>query len=135
MPSILVCDDSQTDRANLRRIVRAAGFEVAIACSGSAAIECVRQSRPLMLFLDVNMPDMDGFAALRALRKEPEFATLPVIMVSGKAQMGSLMLARMQGANGYVVKPYTDAQIREQLQLHAKAATHTASLSLHKPAL
>jgi CheY-like chemotaxis protein len=131
MPSILICDDSQTDRANLRRILRASGYEVEIACSGGAALECIRQSRPQMLFLDVNMPDIDGLATLRIIRKDPEFRTMPIVMVSGKAHKNTLILARMQGANGYVVKPYTDNQIREQLGLYAPM---TPTAPTHRPA-
>ena len=118
MPTILICDDSRVDRANLARIVSNAGFAVQTADDGRAAIEQVRRAPPALLFLDVNMPEMDGFAALRALRKDPRYVSMPVVMVSSKGQQADFVWARLQGANGYVVKPYTDAQIQDQLAQH-----------------
>ena len=114
---ILICDDSATDRANLERIVRGQGFEVLLATSGQAGIDCARQAQPDLIFMDVNMSEMDGFAATRQLNKDVATMRIPIVMVTSKGHKADFVWARMQGARGYVVKPYADAQIVEQLQV------------------
>ena len=112
---ILICDDAATDRANLERIVRGAGFEPLLAASGREAIDRARVERPDLIFMDVNMSEMDGFAATRGLQKDAATTRIPVVMVTSKGQKADFVWARMQGARGYVVKPYSDAQILEQI--------------------
>ena len=80
--------------------------------------EFVIKGRELYLhcpFMDVNMEGMDGFAATRGLQRDPSTMRIPVVMVTSKGQKADLVWARMQGAKGYVVKPYKDEQILDQL--------------------
>lgn len=119
---ILVCDDAATDRANLERVLAAAGYEVTCVDSGAAAVERARADRPDLIFMDVNMDGMDGFAATRALQKDPLTVKVPIVMVTSKNQKADHLWARMQGARGFVAKPYRDAQIIEQIILLEVAA-------------
>jgi twitching motility two-component system response regulator PilH len=119
---ILVCDDGATDRANLERVLVAAGYEVTCVDSGGAAVERAHAERPDLIFMDVNMDGMDGFAATRALQKDPSTVNVPIVMVTSKNQKADHLWARMQGARGFVAKPYRDAQIIEQIILLEVAA-------------
>jgi twitching motility two-component system response regulator PilH len=120
---ILICDDTATDRANLARIVRSAGHEVFFATSGLEAIQQARAIAPALIFMDVNMEGMDGFAAVRSLQKDPRTLKIPVVMVTSKGQKADLVWAKMLGAKGYVVKPYADDAILDQLVAQLAAAT------------
>lgn len=113
--NVLVCDDSETDRRNLESILLAAGYRVTTATSGDAAIALARVHMPDLIFMDVNMEGTDGFAATRALHKDPVTVGIPVVMVTSKNQKADHVWARLQGARGYVAKPYTEAQILDQL--------------------
>jgi twitching motility two-component system response regulator PilH len=112
---ILICDDTLTDRSNLDRICRGAGYETLQATSGAEAINRARETKPDLIFMDVNMEGMDGFAATRGLQRDPATMRIPVVMVTSKGQKADLVWARMQGAKGYVIKPYKDEQIIDQL--------------------
>lgn len=68
-----------------------------------------------MIFLDVNMPVMDGFAAMREIRKDAAGKTIPIVLVTSKNQKADKMWAQMQGATGHVGKPYTAEQILDHL--------------------
>lgn len=113
--NVLVCDDSETDRANLERILLGAGYSVATADCGETAIALARSNAPDVIFMDVNMAGTDGFAATRALQKDPATVAIPIVMVTSKNQKADHVWARLQGARGYVAKPYTDAQILDQV--------------------
>ncbi len=111
MKRVLVVDDAQLDREQLQRILSGAGHQVLLAASGEQALEQARSARPDLIFMDVNMPDMDGFAATRRLKSEPGTSAIPVVFVSGKSQKADIAWGTMLGARGYVAKPYSPEQI------------------------
>jgi twitching motility two-component system response regulator PilH len=113
---VLCVDDSAADLLNIEKIVANFGVFVSTARNGKEAVAKVLSEKPDLVFLDVNMPEMDGFAALREIRKVAEFKTLPVVLVTSKNQKADKMWAQVQGASGYVTKPYTDQEIVAQLR-------------------
>ena len=113
---VLCVDDSSADLINLEKIVTGAGLVVSTASSGKVALEQVKTNRPDLIFLDVNMPEMDGFAVMRELKKDAGAKDIPVVLVTSKSQKADKMWAQMQGASGYVTKPYTTEQILEQIR-------------------
>ena len=78
---ILVCDDSKADRTNLEAIVSSAGCDVISTSSGKDAVGKAVSEQPDLIFLDVIMPDMDGFETCRALQKDPLTKSIPIIFV------------------------------------------------------
>jgi twitching motility two-component system response regulator PilH len=72
--------------------------------------------KPNVIFLDIVMPDMDGYEACRLLNEEPNTKAIPVIFVTSKGQKADLVWGQMQGAKGHVVKPYSADQIIDQLK-------------------
>jgi twitching motility two-component system response regulator PilH len=112
---VLCVDDVAGDLMNIEKIVSATGVFVTTATNGKDAVDKAIADKPDLIFLDVNMPVMDGFAAMRELKKDPTSKGIPVVLVTGKNQKADKMWAQVQGASGYVTKPYTAEQILEQL--------------------
>lgn len=108
---VLIVDDQQIHRSQLDRIVAGAGHQTLLAESGAKAVERAKRDKPDLILMDVNMPDMDGFAATRALRADPETKTIPVVLVTSKGQKADKAWGLMIGAKAYVTKPYTDEQV------------------------
>ncbi len=112
--TILIVDDSQVDRTKMEKVLTSAGYMVTTAVDGQAALDAVKRSKPDAIFMDVNMPVMDGFAATRALRNNPDTKNIPVVLVTSKDQKADKAWGQMLGAKGYITKPWVDAQVLEQ---------------------
>jgi two-component system, chemotaxis family, chemotaxis protein CheY len=109
---VLVVDDAALMRLYCRQALTAAGFEVEEAMNGVEALEKALDGAFDLLILDVNMPRMDGFSFLRALRRAPgKAATMPVLMLSTQAEPKDRAAARAAGANFYLVKPAAPAEL------------------------
>jgi twitching motility two-component system response regulator PilH len=115
MKKILVVDDSPVDLKNIERIVADSGAMVMTASSGTEAIAKAKEASPDMIFLDVNMPGIDGFTTARQLAADPITKGIPVVFVTSKDQKADRVFAQMLGAKGYVTKPYTAADIVAKL--------------------
>lgn len=104
-PTVLVVDDDQLLRDTLKIILRAYDFEVCgEAADGEAALSLCRQHHPDVVLLDINMPGMDGLAALHAIRQE--CPATRVIMISAEATPERVNEAIASGADGFIVKPF-----------------------------
>ena len=112
---ILIVDDAQVDRSNLEKIVSEAGHQALLAESGVQAIERAKRDKLDLILMDVNMPEMDGFAATRKLKADDATKGIPIIFVTGKNQKADLAWGQMLGAKGYITKPYSREQILAQL--------------------
>ncbi|MCH9696521.1 MAG: response regulator [Gammaproteobacteria bacterium] len=111
MKKILICDDSPTEIINMAKILEQAGCQVIKAGNGKEAIKKAKKYRPDLIFLDIVMPEMDGFAACRELTNSPETKNLPVVFVSSKGQKADRLWAQMQGAKDLIQKPYQDTDL------------------------
>ncbi len=112
---ILVVDDSTIDRMNIQNIITDAGYEVIIASSGGEAIEKASSEKPDLIFMDIVMPETDGYQACRDITHLEETKDIPIIFVSSKGQKADRLWAQMQGGKGLVQKPYSPDQIIEQI--------------------
>lgn len=112
----LVVDDSAADLANLKAILSDAGCIVITATSGAQAIALAKSEKPAIIFLDVVMPDMDGYEACRLLAAEGDTKSIPVVFVTSKGQKADKVWGELQGAKGHISKPYTADQIIDQLK-------------------
>ena len=122
--SILVVEDSQVDRLRLVKLLDAAGYSVRTAANGLEAIAQVQHQPPALILMDVNMPQMDGFAATRALRGGAQTKDIPVVLVTAKDQKADKAWGQMLGAKGYITKPYTDEALLEQVRALLQPAGH-----------
>jgi two-component system chemotaxis response regulator CheY len=109
---ILVVDDSSLVRLYCRSALEKAGFEVEQAINGIEAMERVLSQPFDLVIVDVNMPRMDGFTFLRALRRSAaDVAALPALIISTESEAQDLAEAKSSGANFYLVKPVAEAEL------------------------
>jgi twitching motility two-component system response regulator PilH len=113
---VLVVDDNASDRANLEKIVSGAGYNVVFATGGKEAIEKAKSEKPDLIFMDVVMPDIDGFAATRAIKADAATKNIPVVFVTSKNQKADKVWAEMQGGKDLVGKPFSSDDILAQLK-------------------
>ncbi len=85
---ILVVDDDADAREAMTMMLRLEGYDVREAANGREALESMRQSRPSALVLDLTMPVMDGWTVRREMKADPALAAIPVLVVSGVADIG-----------------------------------------------
>ena len=104
---VLVVDDSKFVRSQVGRALPAAAFVIVEAGDGMEALEKLAQHADVCLVVcDVNMPRMDGLQFLEALRKQPAWKTLPVVMCTTEAHPDMVTTAATFGAKGWIVKPF-----------------------------
>lgn len=114
---ILVVDDTPMYLDQITQILTAQSFEVITATTGKDAFEKAKINRPDLIFMDIIMPDMDGFAACRQLTKDCVTKEIPITFVSSKDSEADRVWAELQGAKGYITKPYTAEQILAQVEI------------------
>jgi CheY-like chemotaxis protein len=118
---ILVVDDEPVNRMALEAQLGALGHEYAGASDGFKALEWINQNGPPdMILLDVMMPGMSGYEVLDAVRKDYTSIQLPVLLMTAKAQEKDLVEGFAHGANDYIIKPYSFAEVSARINHHAK---------------
>ena len=113
--SVLVVDDEPLTQDLLRLMLEPAGFRVTSAEHGLDALEKVQNNKPDIMILDVMMPHMDGITVCKKLRSNPETADLPIIMLSGKTHLNAVEEGLAAGANRYLGKPTSRADLIKNL--------------------
>lgn len=112
---ILICDDSQTDLANLRNVLTNTECMIITANNGDEAVRKAKAEQPDIIFMDIIMPGTDGYTACRALRDDPITRNIPVIFVSSRHQKADRVWAMMQGAKNLIAKPFAADEITDVL--------------------
>ncbi len=115
MAKIVVADDDTDIRELVVFKLRQSGHEVVPVGDGAAAVEACKAERPDLVVLDVMMPGMSGLDAARALRADPDFAALPVIMLTARAQESDIEQGFEAGADDYVVKPFSPRELASRV--------------------
>lgn len=108
---ILVVDDSPTERHLLVDLLTRQGYTVVTAENGLDAIAKIRVERPMLVVMDVVMPGANGFQVTRALARDPETQSIPVILCTSKSADTDRIWGMRQGASGYMVKPFDPEQL------------------------
>jgi len=111
MQTILAVDDSASMRLMLSHTLRSAGYQVVQACDGVDALEKAPQQAIDLVITDQNMPRMDGLALTAALRSQPRWAHLPVLILTTESDPGVKDSARAVGATGWMAKPFDPARL------------------------
>ena len=112
----LVVDDFSTMRRIIRNLLKESGYgESAEAEDGVVALQQLRSSKFDFVISDINMPKMNGFALLAAVRGDPSLKHLPFLLVTAEARKEDIVLAAQQGASGYIVKPFTKAVLEDKV--------------------
>lgn len=127
---ILVADDNALSRELIRELLEGSGHVVLEAVNGRIALDLIRNRRPDLVFLDLQMPLQDGFSVIRALRKESPFQKLRVVAVTASAMMGDRERAIAAGFDSYIAKPIDLGEVEAQVAVLASSKPLTARSSL-----
>ena len=112
----LVVDDFSTMRRIVRGLLKEMGCNnVDEAEDGAVALQMIKTNRYDFVVSDINMPNMNGFDLLQALKADNSLKHIPVLMVTAEARKEDILLAAQSGAAGYVVKPFTKATLEEKV--------------------
>ena len=103
---VLVVDDEEDFQNILRQVLEPAGFSVSCAGDGVRGLEAMRREKPDLMILDVNMPELDGYAVCREARADPEFLDLPILMLTIRRQDAEITKGLELGADDYLSKPF-----------------------------
>lgn len=106
MPTVLIVDDSKTERELMSRAVQYAGHSVVFAEDGNEALEKAKAIQPALILMDVVMPNLNGFNATRQLKAEPTTKHIPIVLVTTKSGESDKFWGKKQGADDHVCKPY-----------------------------
>ena len=113
---ILIVDDFSTMRRIIKNLLRDLGFNnTAEADDGKTALPMLQAGDFDFLITDWNMPGMTGIELLKAVRADGKLATLPVLMVTAEQKRHQIVEAAQAGVNGYIVKPFTAATLKEKI--------------------
>ena len=113
---ILIIDDSATIVATLRKMLRQNGFATYEAGDAEKGLEVAQAEVPDVIFLDIVLPGMNGFSALRQLRRDPRTNHIPVIMISGNAQATEEFYVQRIGADDFMKKPFSRPEIFARIE-------------------
>jgi len=113
---ILIVEDDQDIMLTIRLTLEMNGFEVAGASDAEESLESLDKQMPAAMILDIRLPGMDGWQLLETMRARGVFPVLPVIIVSAHADESAAKRAIELGCRGYLVKPFSSAELLTALQ-------------------
>lgn len=113
---VLIIDDSPTVCAALKKILRSAGCLTSQALDAETGLEMVHSDNPELIFLDIVLPRMNGFSALRQLRRDPKTRDIPVIMISGNEQATEQFFGSAIGADDFMKKPFSRSEVFARIE-------------------
>jgi len=116
MPTILIADDTPSEAALMASVVQQLGHVAKTVADGESCIATAKTLKPALILLDVVMPKLDGFNTCRKIKKDPELAKTPIIMVTSKTQDSDKFWAEKQGANHFVTKPFTPESLADAIK-------------------
>ena len=118
LPTLLIVDDSTAIRKIIVRVLNQTGIalgDVLEACDGKEALKVLEDRTVSLVLSDINMPNMDGIELLRALRADPQWRNIPVVLITTEGGQGRVEEAAELGATSYVRKPFNADQLRDKL--------------------
>src|SRR2546422_9645053 len=108
---VLLVEDEQDVAELIRYNLTKEGYDVVLSGNGNDAIRFAREHRPDVILLDIMVPHLNGWEVCRRLKKDPDLAPIPVIMVSGRVEEGDKVLGFEVGADDYVTKPFSPREL------------------------
>jgi CheY-like chemotaxis protein len=112
---LLVDDDPNIRKLAKMSLERVGRWQVCVASSGQEALEMVEAERPDLIVLDVMMPGLDGAMTLEQLKSRPDFASVPVILMTAKVQSPQMDEYLGMGAAGLIIKPFDPLKLPEEI--------------------
>ena len=115
-PSILIVDDEDDVVGLLQLVFETNGFVARTASNGKAAVAMAYEDPPDVILLDVMMPEMDGWQVLKVLKGDERTRNIPVAMRSARAERRDKMIGLQEGAEAYIAKPFSPAEVVREVQ-------------------
>ena len=113
---VLVVDDHPLSLELVTELLQQEGYQVLAAASGEVGLRLTAAARPDLILMDLQLPGMTGYEAIRRLKADPVTATIPVLALTGSAMKGDDLKVREAGADGYLTKPLDARAFRETLR-------------------
>ncbi|MGC1307631.1 MAG: response regulator [Phormidesmis sp.] len=111
MRTVLVVEDSVTQREMMIELLQGSGLEVAVATDGIEALQFIQGHTPDLVLLDIVMPKMNGYEVCRRIKSDPNTQNLPVVMCSAKGEEFDRYWGMKQGADAYIAKPFQPTEL------------------------
>jgi len=127
MTKVLIAEDNAVNRELLREFLELRNYTVSEACDGQEALNQIETEKPDILLLDLSMPVLDGFATIRKIRENPQWAKLPVLAVTAYAMRGDREKVLQAGFDGYLSKPVNPVALHQELDRLLSRPTGKAS--------
>ncbi len=113
---ILIADDNENIRDALTYLLEDEGYQLRLAKDGAEAIIITREFRPDVLFLDIMMPEINGYDVCRTIKSDPVLKDTYIIMLTAKGQVAEQEKGRQVGADEYIVKPFSPMEILTKIK-------------------
>ena len=113
---VLLADDSDTSRMMGKMILSRTSYQLIIAKDGDEAVEKARSEKPDLILMDVMMPRMNGFEAVRLIREVDELADIPIIMVTTRGEEENVRKGFENGCNDYITKPINGVELLSKIR-------------------
>ena len=123
-PAILVVDDNNLNLELVTDLLEMAGYGVRQARTAEEALSDVRVTRPDLILMDIGLPGMDGHAAVKALKQDPETRDIPTVALTAYAMAGDEERARESGFDGYITKPIQTRLLADTIERLLGRARH-----------
>lgn len=125
---VLVADDNPNSRQLVRDILESVGYESLLAPDGPTTLSMVREQRPDLVVLDVNMPGMSGFEVCAILKSDPELSAIPVLMLTALADVENRVTGLGLGADDYLTKPFSPRELTARIDARLRNKVETDNL-------
>lgn len=120
--TIVAVDDEPANLVVLSELLEPEGYQLLCAKSGNDALRLVREAKPVLILLDVLMPELNGYDVSRRLKADPDTAQIPIIFITGRADLAATVEGFRAGAVDYVVKPFAAEEVVMRVNTHADIA-------------
>tara|TARA_Y100000782_G_scaffold115321_1_gene156938 strand:- start:17852 stop:18211 length:360 start_codon:yes stop_codon:yes gene_type:complete len=112
---VLVVEDDPVQQKHICTVLASCGVEVVVASDGKQGLEKAKSEQPDLIFMDIVMPEMDGFSACRQITSNDDTKDIPVVIVSSKKEEADKVWAQLQGATAMIAKPFTEDDLLVQI--------------------
>lgn len=114
--TILYVEDNPDNRILVRRVLEAEGYQIAEASNAEDAMQKILSVRPNLILMDINMPDVDGYALTARIKATPGFASVPIVAVTANVMRGDREKSLEAGCDGYIQKPIDIDILSQQIE-------------------
>ncbi len=113
---ILIADDNENIREAITYLLEDEGYQLKLAKDGNETLKKAKEFHPDILFLDIMMPEMNGYDVCRTLKSDPDLKDIYVIMLTAKGQVAEQERGKEVGADEYIVKPFSPMEILAKIR-------------------